>query len=363
MKLFVLFHDVSAKGPVWLNVFWSHFGAYASGADLTHLARPVMERGEPGWKWRLENRYRMFRHGDEIRDLVRQNLDPDGPNILIAYALNGNDISWTRVLRPVWQMFDHRVLSIFDSVFPEDARAEDIAGFDRITCFCKDLGAVFERATGVRALYWPAHIDVLNFHCIGDYRPVDLIVVGRRDRALHGPLHRHFNDPARERLFLDFRTRTQMIPTCEEEFRLLMSMYGKSSASFCFEASREGRFRGHSPLMGRWVHAWAAGCTVLGRRPTGSGVAEQMDWPDSMIELGEDPAEAIAEVEGVLADEQGLCHRRRRNVVEALRRHDTRYRLRDLLLDLGLEVPVRLQEGLDALSTRACEIDNEAPGN
>jgi hypothetical protein len=166
-------------------------------------------------------------------------------------------------------------------------------------------------------------------------------------------LHRYFNAPERDRLFLDFVTRTQATPLAEEEFGLLMATYSRSKVAFCYEPSGIKRFRGRSSLTGRWVHAWAAGCTVIGKAPTLPAVAEQMDWPEAAIDLPPETEASIKLIEAILDDTEGLARRRRRNVAEALRRYDTRLRLRDMLKLVETPIPEALSDGLNQLETVA----------
>ncbi|MEM7176094.1 MAG: hypothetical protein AAF503_00190 [Pseudomonadota bacterium] len=357
MKLFFYFQDLSGTGPVWLNVFWAHLRAFSESVTVEQLVAPATIPGASKSLAGRVSRYRQARdHGPKLCEQVRRSLDPNGPNILIVYALNGEDIRRSALLHPVWSAFDFTILSITDACFPDETKQKHLSRFDRIACFCKDMGDMFEAMSGVRSIYWPAHTDVLNHHSASEFRPIDLLLVGRRDQGMVAPLHDHFNTPGRDRLFLDFVTRTQGTPSVRDEFRLLMSTHQKAAASLCFEASDRGRYRGCSPLMGRWVHGWSSGCTILGRRPAGTAVREQMDWPESALDLPETPADAIAFVEQVLSDPVGLARRRRRNVIEALRRHDTRYRLRDLLTDLGVQVPDSLVAGLDSLANCATAV-------
>ena len=80
-----------------------------------------------------------------------------------------------------------------------------------------------------------------------------------------------------------------------------------------------------------------------------------LDWPEAYVELATEPEEAIRIVEDALADAAALEHRRRRNVVEALRRFDTRLRLRTILEALKRPTPEALAaeiEGLEKLSAQ-----------
>ena len=357
MKVFFFFDDFSGQGPVWLNVMWPHFNTVSESADATILEKPPIpqpNRSRLTFRWNDWRQTRVL--GKGIRKRVLRDLDPNGPNVLLVGSLNPRDVRWSAVLHPIWSAFSHRVLLVDDVFQPRRISPKLLSRFDRITCFCRDLADEFERASGVPTLYWPAHTDVLNFHSTSDHRPIDLIVVGRRNWRLHGPLHHHFNAPERQRIFLDFVTRTKMKLSCENEFRLLMATYSRSKAAFCFEPSDLSRFEGRSPMTSRWIHAWSSGCTVFGKRPTGSGVKGQMDWPESTIDLPDSPMAAIRLVEDTLCDEDAMRRRRKRNVIEAIQRHDTRHRLRDLFSNLNLPLPAQLQDGLAKLTHRAEEL-------
>jgi hypothetical protein len=203
---------------------------------------------------------------------------------------------------------------------------------------------------------------VLQYGTTSDFRPLDLLVIGRRLPKLYDPIHLHFNQPENRRFSVDFQTRTiNFSAPAQEECQLLLGAYARSKIAFCFEPSgAHPRFRGYSPMTERWPHAWASGCTVVGKRPTGRGAAEQMDWPEATLELPDTPEDAIAFVESVLADTQGLNRRRLRNVAEAARRHDTRHRFRDLLTALDLPVPEKLGQGLQQLEQMANALTERA---
>jgi hypothetical protein len=256
----------------------------------------------------------------------------------------------------IWKDFDVRLLLVVDTVQPDHLRRSTLSRFDLILSHCADVAVEFTKSSGIPSMYFPPHSDVLNYHSLSDYRPIDLLLVGRRDPRRHTPIHRHFNVPGAQRLSLDFVTRTQTTPLPAEEFELLISTYGRSNAAFCYEPSDIPRFRRRSPFTARWLHAWMSGCTVLGKAPTGTGTFEQMDWPDATIDLPDDPEASIEAVEEILNDEARLEKRRKRNVFEALRRHDTRRRLKSLLDELGVALPDPLVTELGRLDTYTDEV-------
>lgn len=356
MKIFILGPDLWEDQPVWMSIFWPHYHAISECVPTTYLGFPYDQEKRRGLRQALTAGTARRARARDLCRRVEAELSPTGPNILLVWALSSRHVRAARLLEDVWSRFDHRVLSLVDNVEPQHVPAADLEKFDVITSFCGDLAALFETRTGVRTIYLPPHTDVLGFGSAHDFRPIDLIVVGRRHATLHTPLQLYFNAPGRNRLFLDFMTRTQLRHrhgTAEDEFRILMGAYTRSKAAFCFDPAGIDRFIDRSPLTERWVHCWAAGCTVIGSTPTGRGVAQQLDWPEATLDLPTDPESAIEMVEALLADQDGLARRRRRNSIEALRRHDTRHRLRDLLDHFGLPRPERLKQGLDALARRA----------
>lgn len=357
MKIFVVSPDFTAESPAWINIFWPHYNAIASAVTTVHLSSPEPPENQPGLA--ALNRWKRKRtHGRRLVDRVLAELDPDGPNILLVWALRGSDIERAMMLDPVWERFDHHVLAVVDNLQPKHAASHVQGRYERITCFCGDLTRDFEETTEIRTLFFPPHTDALTFHNATPYRPIDLFLVGRRDAKVYFPIHRHFNAMGQDRLSLDFVSRTRNTRyTSEEEFRLLAATYGKSKAAFCFDPSKLDRFHARSPLTERWVHAWTSGCTVIGTAPTGRGVAEASGWPEAMIDLPDDAQAAIEATHAILSDEAGLERRRIRNVAEALRRHDTRHRLGQLLDDLNLPRPAALTAGIEALKNRADAIE------
>lgn len=362
MKVFILGDDLSGNGPVWLNIIWPLYNVFAEYIETVYLPIPPLPPKKTIEMLRRAEEWRSFQsHRKELVRTVESALDPDEPNVLLVLASGGRNLEWSQALEPVWHRFAKRAVHINDALQVGAVSESMLDRFDVITSFCKDLADQYAAKSKTPALFWPAHVDTLAFRCTSAFRPIDLIVVGRRFEKLHRPLHLHFNKPGVDRIYLDFVSRTQVPRPCEEEFRLLMATYSRAAAAFCYEPSYLGRFHGNSPLLARWPHAWAAGCTVFGRRPTGAGTTELMDWHESTIELPDDPATAIQKVENVLADSAGMEARRIRNVQEAIRRHDTRYRIELLLRTLGLKVPEPLSEAIDELGELAKTIGNEPP--
>ena len=361
MKLFVLSDELSGTGPVWMNIFWPHYTAYAACVPTVMMSTPFQVGASGRLNFYLQNRREQREYSPRLCDLVRREKDPKGPNVLIVWALNIRDIIRSQLLDPVWDTFDHKVLWILDTINPAHIKPDHLKRFDVIASICGDIGRELTEVTDRPVLYMPPHTDVLTFGTTSAYRPLDLLVIGRRDRAVYDPIHFHFNAAGRDRISVDLMTRTSNFSgSAEEECQILMGAYARAKIAFCFEPSgAHPRFRGYSPLTERWPHAWASGCTVVGTRPTGQGAAEQMDWPEATIELPEAPEEAIAFVTELLDDPVGLERRRNLNFAEVARRHDSRYRLQKLLTTLDIPFPEGLVEGLAKLDQIATRILKE----
>lgn len=365
MKIFILSDDMSGNGPVWMNIFWPHYTAFCDCADTVLLSTPYRAPEGPGRVRRRWNAWAERRaHGRRLCGEVTAQLDGKGPGILLVWALNVRDIQRAEMLAPVWDSFDLRVLWVLDTIDPRHVDRDLIRKFDLVASICGDIGREFGETADVPTLYMPPHTDVLRFGTTSDYRPIDLLAVGRRIREIYDPVHLHFNAPGTNRVSVDFQTRTgNFSASTQEECQLLMAGYSRARIAFCFEPSTShARFRGHSPLTERWPHAWSSGCTVVGSRPKGLGTAEQMDWPDSTIDLPGDPEDAIRLLDELLADTGGLARRRMRNVAECARRHDTRHRLKSLLEHAGLPLPEGLRHGLKRLEDTARDLSGELSG-
>lgn len=97
----------------------------------------------------------------------------------------------------------------------------------------------------------------------------------------------------------------------------------------------------------------AAGCGIVGKRPTTPLANELLDWEDAAIELPDDPEASAAFVEQLLSGQPRLNAIHQRNYLENLARHDWRYRIEQMLTTLGVELPDRLVNELRHMRLQA----------
>ncbi|MGA1677538.1 MAG: hypothetical protein ACO377_14075, partial [Pseudomonadales bacterium] len=311
---------------------------------------PEIATYQRGARYSLRSHLGIFATARELRRIVERNLSSNGENVLQVEATSAAAIQRSAMLDPVWDRFSKRILTIVDTIEPDHVPRSLTRRFDLIHCFCPALARRWRGNTRVPVLFQPSGIDTLEFLHTGDQRPIDMIVVGRRDNAFHQAVHEHYLPAERGRLMLDFGTRPQGPRLPEAEWRTLMATYARAQVAFCFEPSTLARFNGRSTMTHRWPQAWTAGCTVVGRRPTEPELQPYLDWPESTLEVPDDANSWVPFLEMTLQDSEGLQRRRRRNTLEAVRRHDGRWRLSNLMRVLELERPAKLRTELELLA-------------
>jgi hypothetical protein len=207
---------------------------------------------------------------------------------------------------------------------------------------------------GVVARAIPMAADVLRFGSNRTGRPLDIVAYGRQAQAYLQPIEEAFNDPRSDRfLYLDTlngaRTRS-----FRDNRRLIWKLLHKSRCALAFDVlatpdERPGdRYRSIIPL--RYYEAAAAGTAIVGVHPVVPEMQAEFAWPEATIDLPHSPKEAVGFLEALLDDGPRLDAIHRRNHLEAWMRHDWRYRIRDMLAMLGLELPPRLAAELAILA-------------
>lgn len=341
MKTVVFFHDMVGEGPVWRNGFAPLIDVLDKLGDMTLLHAPWSKKiRQSSFLGKVNGVLGRSPLAVQLADTA--NRQQKAPDLLFAIALNA------RMVRLAAETFDRvatssapRVLYLAENVETDAVLLQFWKSFDHIVCFCPQLSRLIEDATDVPTSYWPPHLDLLNFHSSRRYRPIDLLCFGRSRPDLLFELQERFSNPERARLCIDFVTRTQpdRRQSAATEFSLLFDTLSKSRSTFCFAPHDVDRFRGRSPLLARWVYAWAAGCVVFGTRPRASEAQAFMNWERSTIELPDDVDEASAIIESELEDDEAIHRQGLMNLSQAMARHDTRYRLDSLFSTLGLGVP------------------------
>ena len=244
-----------------------------------------------------------------------------------------------------WSAWPEHVPRTLDCFFVPDVRIADR----------------FRNVHGVNASAVPLGADVLGNGSNALERPLDMVAYGRQHADYLRVFKERFNDPRSERFLYHDTFSNARTSDFRDNRRLIWKLLHKSRIALSFDVlatpeSRPGdRYRSIIPI--RYYEAAAAGTAIVGRHPVVPEMREQFGWPDATIELPDTPGEALEFVEALLQDESRMNAIHLRNHAEALARHDWRYRIRDMLVHLGLPLPDRLQQELDMLAGACAAAD------
>jgi len=272
----------------------------------------------------------------------------------IAYFMNAIP-DWRRdfgivaayVIDPweAWSVWPERVPKTLDCFFVPDVRIADR----------------FRSVHGVNASAVALGADVLGYGSNALERPLEMAAYGRQNADYLRVFKERFNDPRSKRFLYHDTFSSAQTSDFRDNRRLIWKLLHKSRIALSFDVlatpeSRPGdRYRSIIPV--RYYEAAAAGTAIVGRHPVVPEMQEQFGWPDATIELPDSPDEALKFVESLLQDESRMNAIHLRNHAEALARHDWRYRIRDMLVHLGLPLPDRLRQKLDMLAGACAAAD------
>jgi hypothetical protein len=105
-----------------------------------------------------------------------------------------------------------------------------------------------------------------------------------------------------------------------------------SQIALAYDAKLTSPHRVPISIVGqRYFESLAAGCVIAGKRPVTEEADELLTWPQSTIDLPDDPGEAIGALRDLVADPRLQAAIRERNVEEVRARHDWRHRIPRML--------------------------------
>jgi len=303
---------------------------------------------------RCANRLRPHYSLSESTNLSQRLSQTPGPKVLLLLGLLPEFLHSIQTLKPLLSQFDLRLAYLLDGFAPNWLNPSLLPKFDHLFVLSHELAHTLQQS-GVCASFLPLAINTASFQVQGAPRWIDVIGYGRTDAAVHQALQRHFNQPSSPHLYLHSTFSHGEVFDQREHDMLMCKLLSRSKISLCFEASGIRRFWGTSPLLYRWLEAWAAGCTVVGRKPFGAGVAELMDWPNSAIDLPEASTDWLSFMEALLDDSESLVQNARRNRQQCLLRHDWHYRIKAMLETVDLPIPDQLNARITELQQQAVE--------
>ncbi|MDF0554983.1 glycosyltransferase [Kamptonema sp. UHCC 0994] len=279
------------------------------------------------------------------------------PNVLLIVALCGANLATLSSISNWRDKFDVVAAYIFDAwgfhIYPKYT-----SQLDRLFVPMPELIEGLKQSFGIPVSSLPFGVDALTHGSSGVNRPIDLISYGRIPKQYHTAFNKKFNQPGSGRIYYRSTPRAgesyPKIPYQErrdrEDRMLLFKILRRTKLCLAFDTLYPGmREFPHSFVTLRWFEGGAAGCAIVGKRPI-TPVAEQLlNWEDATIELPDDPEASVKLIEELLQDEPRLHAIHKRNYIENLTRHDWRWRIKSMLEELKIPLPVRLAEELSQM--------------
>lgn len=300
---------------------------------------------------------------------------PEDLNILIVIDVAAN---WLRKVEsiPDWrQKFDLVVTYVWDAwllnSFPKYT-----SQFDHLFIPNVEFQPLVENFFKVPVTALPTASDVLSYGAGIRARPIDVTSYGRTPKNYQLKLHQELNSKNSDFFYYhQISESKQEFPDttyCSSRFDYLHRLQfrkilqrSKLTLAFDFNyttsrASLDTSMKLHpshkcsqSVLTRRWFENIGAGSVVVGKRPQSKMCDEYLNWPDSTIELPDDPAQGTEFIKDLLEDKERLKAISQRNYAKSLEKNDWRLRIRTILNVLDVEIPTRLKQEIEQMQQRA----------
>lgn len=311
------------------------------------------------------------RYGAQLLNkIVRRTIGPykllddsfqslDKRNVLFIIGIGGGDLTILSSI-PRWrQYFDVVVAYIFDA-WGVDNYPKYTRHIDHLFVPMPEIITSLQEYFGIPVSLLPFGADVLTHGSRELNRPFDLISYGRIPQLYQRAFAKKFNQPGSGRIYYRSTPRpVEVFPKTpyedrrdQEDQMLLFKILRRTKLALAFDTMYPGMREFPYPFVTlRWFQCGAAGCVIIGKRPTTPLADKLLDWEDATIELPDDPQESVEFVEELLQDTARLNSIHKRNYFETLARHDWRFRIKSMLEQLDIPLPKRLVDELSQLKS------------
>jgi hypothetical protein len=272
-------------------------------------------------------------------------------DLLLVVARAPSDLDMLDSIVNARERFRHIAGYVIDSYFTEDFGPATVS-YDHIFSTTKEGADAIRNRFGVSSSVLRQGFDCLSWFSTDQARSIDLIGFGRQPPSYHHEFQRAFHRQQSPILYLHSPIGTIAGATVWNERPMMLKLLQRSKLSLAFHLAVEPqgiRPREASFVTSRWLESLACGCVIVGRRPPGDYAEEMFCWPDALIDLPNSPAEASAMILALASDANFLQTTRARNVAEMSRRHDWRYRMREIYRYFNLKLPLPLIQELASL--------------
>lgn len=281
-------------------------------------------------------------------------------NILFIIGMSGADIGLLSSI-PRWRQYFDVVAAYISDAWGVNTYPKYTRHIDHLFVPHPEVIEPFQKYFGIPVSLLPLGSDVL-IQGSGELNPpFDLVSFGRTPENYHRTFVKAFNRPGSGRIYYRSIPRpAEAFPKApyedrrdQENLLQLFKILRRTKLALAFDPMMCSGMRQFpfSIITNRWFDCGAAGCVIIGKRPTAPIADKLLDWEDATIELPDDPQESVEFVEELLQDKPRLHSIHKRNYLENLARHDWRIRIKSMLDQLGIPLPERLADELSQLKT------------
>ena len=221
--------------------------------------------------------------------------------------------------------------------------------YDHIFCTTEEGAETVRKKFGVSSSILRQGFDCLSWASVNTARCIDIIGFGRQPQSYHHEFQRAFHNRHSQLIYLHSPIGATTGPAVWTERPMLLKLLQRSKISLAFHLlveAQDNRPRAATFVTTRWLESLAAGCVVVGKKPIGQMAVEMFCWPDSSIDLPDNPLDAVEMIKDLLSDTDFLGRMRAQNVSQMCERHDWRYRIRDIYEHFGMQLPSLLKTEL-----------------
>ena len=219
--------------------------------------------------------------------------------------------------------------------------------FDHIFVGCQGTVAPLQEATGIPCTYGLPAVNVERFTPLPEppERSIDCYWMGRRAPVSHQALYRRMVSGNFHYMFDTVPGQKNLYDAAQHRVHLA-GLVKRSRYFVANKAKQNMAFQtgGQDEVGLRFFEGIAGGAVLLGARPECETYSRHFDWPDACIQLNWDSPDFPEVIDALDREPERVAAIHHRNAVEALRRHDSSYRWRDVLHTLGLEPRPQLAE-------------------
>lgn len=240
---------------------------------------------------------------------------------------------------------------------------EPFKNFDQIFSGTVHCVEALAKATGVPCGYLPPGVNALKFCPYPNplQRVIDVCCVGRRSPKVHQSLFQHSQQDHSFYYYYDtVKNQNLEIENAQEHRAKLISLLQRSRYNIAAHAKFNSikETGGCQEIGSRFFEGVAAGTVMLGTPPKGDAFLRYFDWEDAVVKVDFQQQDVLDIIQEFDAQPEKIASISRRNIVNALLKHDWVYRWRAVLATFDFKPSQAIIEREQYLQTLAHSVNS-----